>query len=468
MTHLNYSEVRPRPPTAIAVLDWLTVAAVVIAILVLLFGGFREHVAGVRISVRSWERLAIIAALLTAIRHRYLPRPTLPQLFAARIVRFWQSESRREIWPAFVATRLGVLLAGYLAVVTIGFAPGTERFRASDNAFANLVARWDAAWYLGIVTEGYNWNGNPKRQQNVVFFPAFPAATRVVGVFFGHNWLATGLLLALTAFFVALLYLYRLARDLLDADRARTGVWLLAAYPFAAYYSAPYTEAFYLLGSVSAFFYATRGQWWHAAAAGFFVGLCRPNGFLIALPLGVLVLQRMLQERRMLLAACAPIVAPLLGILTYSAFLYVRFGDALAWRKGQLAWSRTYVGVWPAVRALLEDRYNLIVHEGLYRYSVDSPYDLMYTAAAVFVLISVIPTMRRFGVAYGLFTLANILPPMLIGGMMSIGRMTSVLFPVFLWLGAIVPPRLTPALIALFCLLQGLVAILFFTWRPIF
>jgi hypothetical protein len=92
----------------------------------------------------------------------------------------------------------------------------------------------------------------------------------------------------------------------------------------------------------------------------------------------------------------------------------------------------------------------------------------MHTAAALFVLVSVVPCVRRFGLAYGVFTLVNIVPPLVIGGMMSIGRMTSVLFPAFLWLGAVVPARLTPALIAVFCMLQGLVAILFFTWRPVF
>lgn len=55
-----------------------------------------------------------------------------------------------------------------------------------------------------------------------------------------------------------------------------------------------------------------------------------------------------------------------------------------------------------------------------------------------------------------------------LGGMMSIGRMSSVLFPLFLWMGAIVPARHVAALIAGSCVLQGLIAGLFFTWRPVF
>jgi hypothetical protein len=45
---------------------------------------------------------------------------------------------------------------------------------------------------------------------------------------------------------------------------------------------------------------------------------------------------------------------------------------------------------------------------------------------------------------------------------------TSVLFPVFLWLGAVIPARHRMSWIACFALLQGFAAIMFFTWRPLF
>ncbi len=62
----------------------------------------------------------------------------------------------------------------------------------------------------------------------------------------------------------------------------------------------------------------------------------------------------------------------------------------------------------------------------------------------------------------------NLFPPLIVGGMMSIGRMTSVMFPVFLWLGSVVRPSRLPAWTAAFAVLQGLVAVLFYTWRPAF
>jgi hypothetical protein len=454
-------------PPWIRLLDWAVVGFLVMSAAVLAFGGFRERIGGILLSIRSWDHLLAIACLVAALRYVCRPAPHLHEVLFAEISTFWRSEARRQIWPAFVSTRLAVLVAGYLAVVTIGFAPGSELFRISRDPLENLVARWDSGWYLRIVDEGYNWNGNASDQQNVVFFPAFPLAMKILGLFIGKRWLIAGLLLALSAFFFALIYLYRLARERLDADQAQAAVATLAAYPFSIYYSAPYTEAFFLLGSVGAFYHLVREQWWRCAAWAFFVALCRPNGFLIAVPIALLVVQRA-RRHRLEPPALAPIIAPVLGILAYCAFLYAEVDDPLAWSKGQLAWGRVYMGVWPATKALFVDRFEAISYYGAIGYVAYTPYDALHTAAALFVLVSIWPTIRRFGFAYGLFIVVNIVPPLIIGGMMSIGRMTSVLFPVFLWLGSTLSARSLPAWIAVSCILQGLVAVLFFTWRPMF
>ena len=56
-------------------------------------------------------------------------------------------------------------------------------------------------------------------------------------------------------------------------------------------------------------------------------------------------------------------------------------------------------------------------------------------------LAAVWPVYRRFGLPFAVFILITILPPMSAGGLLSMGRVTSVLFPVFLWMGAAVPAR---------------------------
>jgi mannosyltransferase PIG-V len=365
------------------------------------------------------------------------------------------SPAVRAAWLPFVVTRLAVLLAGYLGVLTVGFEPGTVRFRISPNELINLAARWDAQWYLEIARNGYHWNGDPHVQQPVVFFPLMPIAMRLGGALAGVGLLNGGLLIALCAFFAALVYLYRLAAPFAGDRGARLAVWALAAYPFAVYFAAPYTEALYLLGAVAAFFHLERGQWRAAVAWGLLVGLSRPNGFLLSVPLAAIAGSDMIRRRTLDVGGLAAAVAPVAGAAAYSVYLYAIAGDPLAWVEGQAAWGRSIAARWP------HGRFE-------WPHSFTSWLVVLHAGAALFILLSIVPSLRWFGLPFALFTAVNIFSALGSGGLQSVGRMTSVLFPAFMWIGAAVPDRHAVRLIALFSIGQVLVAVLFFTWRAIY
>ena len=78
------------------------------------------------------------------------------------------------------------------------------------------------------------------------------------------------------------------------------------------------------------------------------------------------------------------------------------------------------------------------------------------------------PVFRRLGPAWGAFVLVNLIPPLFAGGLLSMGRLSSTLFPLFLALAAIIAPRNVPAWVAVFGIGQGLCAALFFTWRDLY
>ena len=62
----------------------------------------------------------------------------------------------------------------------------------------------------------------------------------------------------------------------------------------------------------------------------------------------------------------------------------------------------------------------------------------------------------------------NILPPMAVGGLLSIGRLSSVLFPAFIWFAAAIPARQRSGWLATFMAIQAFNAALFYTWRELF
>jgi hypothetical protein len=77
------------------------------------------------------------------------------------------------------------------------------------------------------------------------------------------------------------------------------------------------------------------------------------------------------------------------------------------------------------------------------------------------------PGWRRLGPAWTVYVLVSLVPPLFAGGLLSMGRLTSTLFPLFLALASMLPPRAIGA-VAAFRLMQGLIAALFYTWREMY
>lgn len=507
LKNVTISSSKPAPslPAWARAADLITLALLALGLLVAVFGGFRLRILTVRVSLTSAWRVVIWGVALGAARHLFIRQDPLYQ----RLVDWARSVPRslafRTAWPAVLGTRLPVLLVGYFAVVTIGYAVEHPPNRISDNEFLNLPSRWDTGWYALIATNGYRWDPQlgATKQQNLVFFPAYPMLMRIGGRLIGERPVLAGMLIAFIAFFVALMYLYGLARQWLDHDQAVTALWLLAAYPFALFFSAAYTESLYLCGAVAAFYHLHRGQFIQAGAWGALVGLTRPNGCFLSIPLAILAATHLVRhdvgssDRRWLrliqgefaaapdadsnttaaiglrarsvhrgriVPALAAAAMPGIGMLIYSAFVYSMTGDPFSWARAHVAWGRGYSGI----TSLFTDRYHYIANEGFYDYTASVPLDLLNAVPALFALGMSWVVFKRFGLAYASFLLLNLIPPMVAGGLLSVGRFTSVLFPGFLGLAVWVPVRARPAWIAAFAMGQALNASLFFTWRQLY
>ncbi len=451
-----------------------------VALSVVIGGGFRVWLLDLRISVTDWWRPALWGAAAIALRHAIIRRQPLPQRLAGHLARWWRSPDTRTVLPIHLASRLGVLTIACLAVLLIGFPPeATNRWQIYNNDLLDLPARWDTGWYLGIATEGYRYDPNARAdyQQNVAFFPAFPMSMRYLSVVLGRQPLWTGVAISLVSFFFALTYFLRLARSLLkNEDQAVTAVMLLAAYPFAVFFSAAYTEGLFLLTAMAAVYHFHHHQLARAAGWGVLCGLTRPNGALLSIVLAVMAIAPLWDAttRRPILPPpqgwrttawrVLAAGAPGYGMLMFSAFIYRLTGNPFTWTTQNVAWGRVY----RSLDSLVSDRVGFIANNGVYSYASTQTIDLFYSLAVVLALAAVWPVYRRFGLALALFIPITILPPMAAGGMLSMGRVTSILFPVFLWLGGAVPARHRIAWVALFAMLQGFVAVMFFTWRPLY
>jgi hypothetical protein len=476
----------PRPPASetppallpawVRAADALAVATGALALVVAGFGGFRLHLFGSRVSITSGARILGVAAVILLVRHALWRDQPLYLRSWKSLARWWAADGVRAVTPLWAASRLAVLVVGFLAIGTFGYRGDGAPFRLYKNEFLDLPARHDAGWYLGIAVEGYKWDPEAGGQQNIAFMPALPMLMRFGGRLIGGHPLWAGQIVVLVACLWAFVYVYRLARSALgDADRAAWAVALLAAYPFAVFFSAVYTESIFLLCAAGAFYHVGRGEYLRTAAFALLCGFARPNGFLLAVPIALVALwpaivtawgnrpaghpPRLRNAVRPAVPAIAAASAAVAGVIVFSAFIYALTGRPLAWLEAHAAWGRTF-GTWVSQGPFQE-----LGRGGLYGYTRSQPIDAVNFAAAAAAIAAIWPVTRRFGLPYGVFIAVNVIPPLTTGGLLSIGRVTAAMFPVFFWLAAIIPARHRAAWVTAFALLQGWGAALFFTWR---
>ncbi len=433
---------------------------------------------------RPW-RPFLLGLVLAGIRHWRVPRPHLGQRAASWPRDLWSPPLALSI-RMLLATRLPVLLVGFAATLIIGFPPSAVRPISADPLH-DLPARWDALWYEKIARVGYRYQPPPPpdAQQPIVFFPLHPMLMRTVAAFTTPDrtpattydeyleirqvhlvW--DGLLISLVAFCAALVVLYRWAELHAGADAAAATVVLLSTYPFAVYFSAPYTESLFLLLVTGTCFAFERNRLGVAGATGLLAGLTRPNGAMLSLVLAILALKP-LQRReagwiRRTSAGLLAAAMPGIGMLLYSAYIYRMTGNPFGWIEAQAAWGRG--------REVTANHFAWIVRtigdEGVLAYVRALPAEVVQIAAVAFALALVWPVWRRIGPAYAVFVLANVVLPIVQGGVLSLGRFTATLFPLFLALALLLPPERRTSWIIAFSICQGLIAAVFFTWRPIY
>src|SRR5262245_43841291 len=140
-----------KPPKWATALDVIAVVMALIAISVAIGGGFRIWIFDSRLSVTGWWRPALWSVIALLVRHAIVRTKPLPQRLGSAVLEWWRSPDTRIVLPIQLASRLGVLLVGFLAVILIGFPPeAASRWRIYDNELLDLPARWDTGWYLTI------------------------------------------------------------------------------------------------------------------------------------------------------------------------------------------------------------------------------------------------------------------------------------------------------------------------------
>ncbi len=250
---------------------------------------------------------------------RFLPNLSSPQdvFFPAGI---WLA-SRLLIWIAML------LIAPNLPQPSSGIVP---------EFGWGVFDVWDSGWYRQIATTGYTY-ANDGGQHNIAFFPGFPLLIRgLMGV--GLPFEIAGTMVNNLAFLLALYLVYGWVKTFHSVAAARWATAVLAWCPASLFAGVIYTEGLYLCLSTAALRAFDRQHYGWTAIWGACATATRPTGMALV---PAFLLTAWFQRRPAI--AYLSGLATASGILLFSGYCAVAFGDPLAFVRVQQGW-RSAVG----------------------------------------------------------------------------------------------------------------------------
>jgi Gpi18-like mannosyltransferase len=372
----------------------------------------------------------------------------------------------RDSLIVFLAVRVGFSVLGYVALDVIASRQGVPSVAGwpiapPASAWHTLVTaaeRQDAAWFLAIATQGYAVGDG-----SAAFFPLYPMLISTVARLPGIGPLGAALLVSNACFAGALVMLHGLTRlEGMSREVARTTVLLVAIFPTAFFFLAPYTESTFLLLSVAAFWFARRDRWALAALAGALAATTRSVGLLLVVGLGVEAVLQWRRDGRSLVPRLAAAAAVAIGPICYLAWWRVAHGDALAPWEAQRLWLREATWPWTTLIDGITDAWR------------QGGYWLIDLLVVGVVLVAVLAGLRRLRWSYSAYAVASLALPLAYAWptrpLLSMPRFVAVIFPAS-WVMAIAIERgriPRAALNAAFAGGYALLGALFVTWWDVF
>ena len=245
-----------------------------------------------------------------------------------------------------IAVRVFTAVMAFIVNVVFPLAQ-RQQFTVMDRTHLlwDTFARYDSGWYFGIARHGYEFVEGGR--SNLAFFPVYPLLMRYVGLALGggrENLYLAGVIISWVAYVLAMVMLYRLGRTYLPRAAAERAVIFASVFPFAFFYGVVYSEALFLLFTVTAFYGFRTKRWWLGAAAGALAGATRVNGIMALPALALLAWQTTRNDppaRKRALAAVALVPA---GLMLYSVYVDTLSGSYFEWTYSIQRWTYSIAG----------------------------------------------------------------------------------------------------------------------------
>jgi hypothetical protein len=352
----------------------------------------------------------------------------------------------------FLMTRLAWVLVASFSHYFLpdpSFSRYTQRgWFLSPTFLIDIWCRWDAKWYLSIVTKGYVANSNITNYlSNLAFFPLYPYLVKPIGWIFPRAqssqsiYLLFGIILSNLFFLAAAGLLYKLVVNwIADETIARNTLLLLFVFPTSFYFSCFYSESLFLFLSLASLMAGLNQKWWLAGLLGALCTLSRSPGILMIIPIFWLYMNsRKWQIRRMRGDVLWLLLLPV-ALSLFFLSLYPKTGSFWSPLLAQAAWGRG--------GDLGKDLLGLIQSPALNPRQMDAVFWI------IFLLITLVGMWKLPSRFYGVYALAQLALPISSGTFFSASRLIVVIFPVFIMLAQLLrkPPYMKMMIVLFFTL----------------
>jgi hypothetical protein len=238
-------------------------------------------------------------------------------------------------------------------------------------------------------------------------------------------------------------------------------------FPFAFFYGVVYSEALFLLLTVTAFYGFRTKRWWLGAVAGALACATRVNGIMALPALALMAWQSAGRDPAARTRAAAAVVLVPAGLLLYSVYVDTLSGSYLEWSYSIRRWNydiagSPLTGFSYLLTQLLTRPYEYLTTEAI------APYDVLHAFTGLAFIASLPLVGRRFGAALLLHMALNLWLPLSSGVFEGVGRYCAVLFPFFFVMATIRPFILRTGLLAASAALYMLCMSLWVNLHPIF
>lgn len=291
--------------------------------------------------------------------------------------------------------------------------------------------RWDSYWYLDIVNNGY-YLRTDNTLANVVFFPLYPTLIKIVGTILPAssagglgNFVLAGWLISMTFLLLASAYFYKLVKEFHPEIDPELPILLMLIFPTAFFFNVIYTESLFLFLTIAVFYYAFKRRFYLAGLFAFLGALTHSNGAFFALPI-LWEIVRVNGWRNLLpikeWKKLIPVLFAPFGSFLFLTYDYLKFGDPMLFFKIQSAWGRSFSINW--------DHFSFFSHPSIVNMFID-------IFLAVFIITATILVWKKLSPLYSIFMSLTLFAAFSSGTLMSVGRYSLVMFPLFILLAKI-------------------------------